>query len=164
MALVEPGIGLIFWTSAAFIILWVFLGKVAWKPILKAIKDRENSIAEALDSSKHAKSEVEKLKGEINDMKLLARNEREGILKEAKENASKIIAEAQEKAREEGNRLIVSAQEAIQNEKKAALAEVKDQVAKLSLEIAERVIRQQLATDSAQQALVNDMLKELKLN
>ena len=164
MDIVTPGIGLIFWTALLFSLVLVVLRKFAYKPILQTVKAREDSIREALSSSSKAKDEVEALKKEIEEMKQTARAEREIILKEAKDSASKIMTESQDSARKEYERIVASAQEDIQNEKKAALAEVKNQVAKFSVEIAEMLLRKELSDEDYQKKLINEMLDETKLN
>jgi F-type H+-transporting ATPase subunit b len=164
MDIVTPGIGLIFWTALLFLLVLVVLRKFAYKPILEAVREREDSIREALSSSTKAKDEVEGLKKEIEEMKLTARAERETILKDAKDTAGKILAESQEAAKKEYERIVSAAQEDIQNEKKAALAEVKDQVAKFSVEIAEKLLRAELSDGKQQEKLINELLKETKLN
>ena len=164
MEIVTPGIGLIFWTSILFSIVLVVLGRVAFKPIAAALKSREEEIEKALSASSQAKEEVDTLKGEIDKMKKDARAEREQILKEAKDAASKIVSEAQEKANEERTKIVASAQEAIQSEKHQAIAEVRKQVASLSLDIAEKVIRQNLSSNDAQKKLVNQFLDEVNGN
>jgi len=164
MEIVTPSIGLIFWTSILFLIVLVVLGRVAFKPIAAALKSREEEIEKALSASSQAKEEVDTLKGEIDKMKKDARAEREQILKEAKDAASKIVSEAQEKANEERTKIVASAQEAIQSEKHQAIAEVRKQVASLSLDIAEKVIRQNLSSNDAQKKLVNQFLDEVNGN
>ncbi|UZR95045.1 F0F1 ATP synthase subunit B [Chondrinema litorale] len=164
MDIVTPGIGLIFWTALLFSLVLVVLRKFAYKPILQTVKAREDSIKEALSSSTKAKDEVEALKKDIEEMKQTARAEREIILKEAKDSAGKIITESQDAARKEYERIVASAQEDIRNEKKAALAEVKNQVAKFSVEIAEKLLRKELSDEDYQKKLINELLDETKLN
>ncbi|MBT33563.1 MAG: ATP synthase F0 subunit B [Thalassobius sp.] len=164
MDIVTPGIGLIFWTALLFALVLVVLRKFAYNPILQTVKAREDSIREALSSSSKAKDEVEVLKKEIEEMKQTARAEREIILKEAKDSASKIMTESQDSARKEYERIVASAQEDIRNEKKAALAEVKNQVAKFSVEIAEKLLRKELSDEDYQKKLINELLDETKLN
>ncbi len=164
MDIVAPGIGLIFWSSLLFLSVLLILGKVAFKPIAAALKNREEEIEKALSASSQAKQEVDALKSEIEKMKKEARAEREQMLKEAKENASKIVTEAQEKAKDEYNRILGSAQAAIQNEKRAAVADMRKQAATLSLEIAEKVLRTQLSNDEAQRKLVSKFLDEASAN
>lgn len=164
MELVKPAIGLVFWMLLFFSFIFLILKKFAFPAILKALKEREDSIQNALDSAKRAKEEMQNLKAENERILQEARNERDVILKEARETKDMIVNEARAKATTEADRLITIAREAITNEKMAAITELKNQVATLSIEIAEKVIRQQLSTDEKQKALVNDLLKEVKLN
>src|SRR4051812_22042945 len=164
MELVKPAIGLVFWMLLGFGIIFLILKKFAFPAILKALKDREESIQNALDSAKRAKEEVQSLKAENERILQEARNERDVMLKEARETKDMIVNEARTKAQSEADRMITIARETIQNEKLAAIAELKNQVATLSIEIAEKMIRQQLSNDDKQKALVNDLLKDVKLN
>lgn len=164
MELVKPEFGLIFWMTISFGILVFLLTKFAWKPIMKALKDREQSIENSLKSAEKARSEMVNLKADNEKLLVEARNERDQILKQARDTKDQIINEARGKATEEADRLIKIARESIHNEKMAAITELKNQVANLSIEIAEKVIRQQLATDEKQKALVVEMLKDVKLN
>ncbi len=164
MELVKPEFGLVFWMTVSFLIVVFILRKFAWGPILSSLKDRETSIEDALNAAKKAKEEVANMKAENEQLLKQARNERDMMLKEARETKDAIVNEARAKAQTEADRMISSAREAIQNEKMAAITELKNQVATLSIEIAEKVIRQQLASDDKQKALVNDLLKDVKLN
>ncbi len=164
MELVRPEFGLIFWMTVSFLIVLFLLKKFAWKPILNSLKERESSIEDALNSAKKARDEVSNMKAENERILQEARNERDVLLKQARETKDQIINEARTKAQTEGERLITLARETINNEKMAAITELKNQVATLSIEIAEKVIRQQLSTDEKQKALVNDLLKDVKLN
>jgi F-type H+-transporting ATPase subunit b len=164
MELVKPDFGLIFWMLLSFGILVFLLAKFAWKPILKALKEREQSIEDSLRSAEKARNEMANLKADNEKLLAEARNERDKILKEAREAKENIINEARGKASEEADRLIKIARESIHNEKMAAITDLKNQVANLSIEIAEKVIRQQLSTDEKQKALVAEMLKDVKLN
>ena len=120
-ALVTPGVGLIFWTSIVFILLLVLLGKFAWKPILAAIKSREESIDEALKSAEKAKLEMQELKAGNEKILAEARAERDALLKEARDTKDAIINEAKTKAKSEADRILTSAREQITNEKNAAI-------------------------------------------
>ena len=164
MELVKPEFGLIFWMVISFGLIMLILKKFAWKPILTMLHEREASIQDALDSAEKAKEEMKALQS--NNEKILAdaRNERDQLLKDAREIREKMIADAKGIATKEGERMLATARENIQNEKMAAITELKNQVATLSIEIAEKVIRQQLSTDEKQKALVNDLLKDVKLN
>jgi len=164
MELVKPEFGLIFWMSISFLIVVFLMRKFAWGPILSSLKERETSIEEALNAAKKAKEDVANLKSENERILQEARNERDMILKEARETKDMIVNEARTKAQVEGDRMITIAREAITNEKLAAITELKNQVATLSIEIAEKVIRQQLSNDEKQKALVQEMLKDVKMN
>lgn len=164
MELVKPAFGLVFWMLISFGIIVFLLKKFAWPVILKALDEREKSIADALNAAQRAKEEMASLKADNEKLLLEARNQRDLILKEAREAKDAIINDAKTKATEEADRLRKMAREDIQNEKKAALTELKSQVAHLSVEIAEKILRQQLNTDEKQRALVGDMLNEVKMN
>ena len=164
MELVKPEFGLVFWMTVSFLIVVFILRKFAWGPILSSLKERETSIEDALNAAKKAKDEVANMKAENEQLLKQARNERDLMLKEARDTKDAIVNEARVKAQTEADRMIASARETIQNEKMAAITELKNQVATLSIEIAEKVIRQQLASDEKQKALVNDLLKDVKLN
>jgi F-type H+-transporting ATPase subunit b len=164
MELVKPEFGLVFWMTVSFLIVVFILRKFAWGPILSSLKERETSIEDALNAAKKAKDEVANMKAENEQLLKQARNERDMMLKEARDTKDAIVNEARAKAQTEADRMIAAARESIQNEKMAAITELKNQVATLSIEIAEKVIRQQLASDEKQKALVNDLLKDVKLN
>jgi F-type H+-transporting ATPase subunit b len=162
--LVTPDVGLLFWTTVTFLILLVLLRKFAWKPILNAVKAREESIDEALDAAEKARSEMAQLKSDNEKILKEAREQRDGILKEAREIKDKTIAEAKEKAGEEANRIIADAREQIENQKMAAITELKNQVGAMSISIAEKVLRAELEDKAKQEALVNEQLKDFNLN
>ena len=164
MELVIPSIGLIFWTSLVFIILLFLLGKFAWKPILKSVKERETKIETALEASEKAREEMAALKSLNEDLRKEALLERDTLLKEEREIKDKIVAEAKSTANEEGERIIEAAREVIKNEKMAAVTELKNQVATLSIEIAEKIVREKLSTDEKQKALVDGLVEEINLN
>ena len=164
MELVTPGIGLIVWTSLAFLIAWFILGKFAWKPILKALGDRERSIEEALESAERAKREMAELKSKNDDLLKEARKERDEILKEARETRDMVIGEAKNKAKEEADKIVAGARETIRNEKMAAVTELKNQVAVLSIEIAERILQDELSDSTKQKSLVDNLMDDVKLN
>lgn len=158
MEIVTPGLGLIFWTALLFLTVLIVLSKTAFKPIAKALKSREESIEKALKAADSAKEEVSALKSEIVDMKKAARAERAEILKEAKASGAKIMAEAQEKAKAEGAKIIAAAHESIRSEKDAALADIRRQVATLSVQIAEKLIERDLENKGAQERLLDQLL------
>ncbi|MBK7965110.1 MAG: F0F1 ATP synthase subunit B [Bacteroidetes bacterium] len=164
MELVKPEFGLIFWMSISFLIVVFLMRKFAWGPILSSLKERETSITDALNAAKKAKEEVANMTAENERILQEARNERDVILREARETKEQIINESRAKAQVEGDRLINLAREAITNEKMAAITDLKNQVAYLSIEIAEKMIRQKLSNDEQQKALVQEMLKDVKMN
>ena len=162
--LVTPHLGLIFWSALTFIIVLFVLSKYAWKPILNAVKERELSIERALSQAEKARNEMAKLQAENEKLLEEARVERDKILREAQVVAANIVNDAKSKASEEGNRLLENAKSAITIEKNAALSEIKTQVATLSVQIAEKLLRRELQSEKAQQELVSDYISDLKLN
>ena len=162
--LVSPDPGLFIWSTVAFLILFFLLSKFAWKPIVKALDERERSIEDALTKAEMAKAEMAKLISENEDLLKEARLERDHILKEAKEIKDQMINDAKDQAKAEGAKLIEKAKTEITNQKLAAMAEIKNQVSGLSIEIAEKVLRKQFEDQGKHQPLVNDLLKEVKLN
>jgi F-type H+-transporting ATPase subunit b len=163
-SLIEPGLGLIVWTTIVFILLLVILAKFAWKPILTAIKTREQGITDALASADRALNEVRELKS--NNERLLAegRAERDNLLKEAREMKESIINEAKSKATKDAERIMQTAREQIINEKNAAITDLKNQVATLSIDIAEKILKSELTQDEKQKTLVGNLIKDLNLN
>ena len=163
MDLVTPELGLVFWTTLSFLILLFLLRKFAWKPILGAINDRERSIEDSLAKADAAKFEMERLSEEIEASLKQARIERDDILSEARKVKEKIIAESKEAAQAEGAKMIEKARVEITSLKAIAMADVKNQVASLSLEIAEKVLRKQFEDSKNQDELVTELLKEVKI-
>lgn len=163
MNIVAPE-SLIFWTTIIFLLLLILLRKFAWKPILGAVRSRETSINDALEAAEKAKLEMQNLHADNEKLLQEARAEREAMMKEARELKAKMIADAKDNAKEEADKMVAQAQAAIESEKKAAIAELKQQVATLSLEIAEKVVKHELADSDKQMKLVNEMLGEAKLN
>lgn len=164
MDLVTPQIGLVFWTTLCFAILLFILGKYAWKPILAAVAERENSIESALSKAEAVKEEMARLTSENEALLKQARAERDAILSEATKVKNQIISDAKDAAHKEGARQIEQARLEINNQKAIALADVKNQVASLSLEIAEKVLRKQFEDSKKQDELVRDLLKDVKLS
>ncbi len=157
-------IGLFFWQSVLFIGLIFLLKKFAWKPILDSVNDREEGIKNALESAEKAKLEMENLQSDNQKLLKEARAEREAMLKDARDIKNKMIEEAKEDAREAAVKLTEQAKASIISEKKAAIAELKNQVANLSIDIAEKVVREELSNKDKQIKLVESMLGEAKLN
>jgi F-type H+-transporting ATPase subunit b len=164
MELVKPAFGLVFWMSVSFLIILFLLKKFAWPVILNSLEERERSITDALKAAEKAKAEMAQLNADNERLIQEAKIQRDQILAEARNAKESIIAEAKIKATEENDRLRRQAREEIQNEKNVAIADLKNQVAVLSLEIAEKVIRQNLSNDTKQKELVGDLLKDVKVN
>jgi F-type H+-transporting ATPase subunit b len=164
MELVTPGIGLIIWMTLSFGIVLFILKKLAWRPILDALRKREDSIEEALQSAENARGEMTMLKTDNEKLLEESRAEREKMLKEALATANKIKDDAKEEAAKIGNRMVADAKNTIEIEKKAALTDVKNQVASLSILIAEKLLRKKLGEENEQKKLVDDFVKEINLN
>jgi F-type H+-transporting ATPase subunit b len=164
MDLLLPGQGLIIWQLVIFLGLFFLLAKLAWKPILSSLKEREESIQQALDSAENAKKEMASLKQDNEKLLRETREERDKILRDARTAANRIHDEAQADAKKNADRLIEDAKSIIQTEKNAALRDVKEQVAMFSLDIAEKLIRKNLSDDKSQKDLANTFIKDLKLN
>ncbi len=163
-SIITPDLGLVFWTFLIFVVLWVILGKFAFKPIVGALKDRENSIQESLDSARKAKEEMMILTAKNEELLKEAREEQTRIIQEAKNTGTKILEDSREKAKEEYTKLVDSAKKAIEVEKMAALTELKNHSARLGIEIAEKLLRQELSNKSSQEALVQNLIEEAKFN
>lgn len=164
MELVMPNPGTIIWMIIIFGIVLFVLKKFAWKPILNALKEREDSIASALNSAEEAKKEVAGIKADNEKIMAEARREKEAILKDARAMKDKIVEEAKTKAGAEAQKTIDQARQQIEAEKSAAISEMKQQLAELSILIAEKVIKRQLQGDEQQEEMVNDLIDDIKLN
>ncbi len=164
MGLLTPGLGLIVWNLIGFFILLYILGKFAWKPILKSLKERETGIADSLATAEKVKAEMAQLKSENEALLAKAREERAQLLKEARDTKDKIINEAKEQAKTEANKIIAEAQQAIQTQKMAALTDVKNQVGHLVIDVAEKVLRRELGNKSEQENYIKQLANEVKLN
>ncbi len=164
MELLTPGIGLIFWTLIAFLIVFIILRKYAWKPILSSLKARETSIASAIASAESMRAEMALMKNENEALLAQARDERAKMIKEAKDMGAKMIGEAKDKARNEYDRIVAEAQIAIQQQKNAALTEVKNQVGNLVIEVSEKVLRRELANRNEQEGFIKQQAEIVNLN
>jgi F-type H+-transporting ATPase subunit b len=164
MGLLTPGLGLMVWNLIGFLILLFILGKFAWKPILKSLKERETGIADSLATAERVKAEMAQLKSENEALLAKAREERAQLLKEARDTKDKIINEAKEQAKIEANKIIVDASAAIQQQKMAALTDVKNQVGALVIEVAEKVLRRELTDKPQQENYIKQLTGEVKLN
>ncbi len=163
MQLTSPE-SLIFWTTIIFIAFLLLLKKLAWKPILGAVKSREDSINNALLAAEQAKKEMQNLQADNQKLLQEARAERDAMIKEAREIKDKMIADAKEEAQALGLQLIEQAKASIQSEKNAAMSELKNQVSSLSLEIAEKVLKDELSNTESQTKLVDKLIGEVRLN
>lgn len=164
MGLVIPDTGLLFWMLITFgIVLWI-LGKYAWKPIMKSLKEREETIQGSLDAAKKAKEEIEKLKDENKKIMAEARAERDNILKEAKEIREKMLREAENDAKLKADKILEDTRLQIESEKKKAIDELKASVADLTIEISEKILRKELENKDKQKEYINQLVKDAKLN
>jgi F-type H+-transporting ATPase subunit b len=161
---VLPDIGLVFWNTIAFLILLIVLGKFAWKPMLKAIAERESGIEEALLRADKMKAEIAAMQNENEALLAKAREERAGMIKDAKDTADKMVTDAKDKAKQEYERIISDAQLAITQQKNAALTEVKNQVGSLVVEVAEKILRKELSNKAEQESYIKQIAEGVKLN
>lgn len=161
---ITPEVGIFFWTTIIFLAVWFFLGRFAFKPIQDALKKRENDIQIALDEAKKARQEMANLKSENQALLAKAQEERALILKEAKEAKDSIIATANERAKLEYKEMMDKAKEDIQNQKMAAITDLKNQVGQMSIEIAEKLLQRELSTKKDQEQFVVSLVDKIKLN
>jgi F-type H+-transporting ATPase subunit b len=164
MGLVSPNPGTIFWMLLIFGIVFYILKRFAWKPILNALKERENSIRDALNSADLARKQIEDLKADQDLIRANALKEKDLILKEARDIKDRILAEAKEKAQQEGAKMIAQIKDQIENEKISALNDVRQQVADLSVRIAEKILQEKLKSTPHQEQLIQSQLENFKLN
>lgn len=164
MDLVTPSIGLVFWSTISFLVLFFLLTKFAWKPITAALQEREDSIDEALKAAENARKQMEKLTADNEKLLNQARAERDAMLKDANDMKESIIAQAKKSAVEEGNKMIANAKASIEQEKVSAMNELKTQVALLSVDMAEKILRKKMEDRTQQEAFVNENLKSISLN
>ncbi len=164
MGLVLPDFGLLFWMMLTFLVVLFILKKFAWKPILGSLKEREDSIEDALRSADKAREEMVKLQADNEKILAEARQERDNMLKEARDVKQQMIDDAKSQANTEAKKMIESAKQVIENEKVSAIQEMKKTIASMSIQIAEKILKQQLADSKEQQELVDKYLKDLKLN
>lgn len=164
MELIKPDLGLLVWMLLSFGVVVFVLAKFAWKPILKALKDRERSINKSLTAAQRAKEEMAKIEFGNEKITALAKIERDNLLKEAKELKDKIIEEAKEEARKEAKQIIDQAVQSVHKEKNEAINEIKNQIAALSVDIAEKLIKQKLTDESKQKKLLDSLIENIDLN
>lgn len=163
-ALITPNIGLMFWTLLTFVVLLIVLKKFAWGPILSGLKEREQSIENALLEAQNAREEMKNLRSENENLLNEARAERDKMLREAKETREKLISDAKTQAQEEGKKIIAQAKESINKEKEQAFRELKEQVVLLSTEAASKILKRELAPQANQEALIGTYLNDVNPN
>jgi F-type H+-transporting ATPase subunit b len=164
MNLVTPGLGLIFWQLITFLLVLFLLARFAWKPIMSSLREREDTIEGALRAAEQAKADMTKLKAENERLLEDARAERDIMLRKAQQTSEAIVEEAKNKASVESAKIVESAKQQINAERLAALSDIKRQVAVLSIEIAEKLLRNQLKEEKAQRELVDQLVKDASLN
>jgi F-type H+-transporting ATPase subunit b len=163
-SLTTPAIGTVVWTTLIFSLFFILLSKYAWKPILNAVKARDEMIKGSIESAAKAREDMLKLQGDNEAILRKAREEREGILKEARDVRDKLISDAKGKASEEAEKLIEKARAAIETEKRKALSEIREQVAVLSVDIASKLLGEKLKQTGEQEKLIDNYLKEIDFN
>lgn len=164
MELLLPHLGLIVWTFLAFIIVLFILKKYAWKPIISGLNDREAKIADSIASAEKVKLEMAQLKSENENLLAKAREERAVMLKEAKEIKDKMIGDAREEAKVQAAKIIADAQATINNQKMAAMIDIKNQVGKMVVEVSEKILRRELSNKTEQETFIRQLTDEIKLN
>lgn len=164
MDLLTPELGLFVWTLLAFLIVFIILRKFAWKPILTMLNERETGIADAIASAERVKKEMSQLQAENEKIMQQAREERSAMLKEAKEQADMIVSKAKDSTKAITDKMVGEATQQIQQQKMAALTEVKNEIGKLAVEVAEKVLRKQLATADAQNDYAKLLVEDIKMN
>lgn len=164
MELLLPSMGLLFWTLIAFIIVFLILKKFAWRPILQSLNEREKTIADSLSTAEKVKADMVLLKSENEALLAKAREERAMMIKDAKDTSDKMISEAKDRAKGEYDRILRDAQSAIEQQKMAALIDVKNQVGNLVIEVAEKVLRRELSNKPDQETYIRQLAEDVKLN
>jgi len=164
MGLILPGLGLIFWTSIAFLIVFFLLKKYAWKPILSSLNEREKKIDDALKAAELAEQRMKDIQAQNENLLAEAAKEREVMLRAAREASEKMVADAKDKAQAEANKMLEQARAAIGNEKMKAMTEIKNEVGRLSLDIAEKILREKLADADKQHGNIEKLLNEASFN
>jgi len=164
MNLITPEFGLLFWQTVTFLFLLLLLSRFAWKPIMSSLREREETIEGALRSAELARQEMTKLRADNERLLDEARAERDAMMRKAQQTADAIVEEAKNKAAAESNRIVESARAAILSERQAAIDDIRRQVATLSVDIAEKVIRRQINGDTQQRQLVDQFVKDIHLS
>ncbi len=164
MDLLTPSFGLIIWTLLSFLIVFYILKKYAWKPILNSLKERETIISDSLSTAAKVKAEMVQLKSENEALLVKAREERAGMIKDAKDISDKMVLDAKERAKLEYDRIIANAHSAIEQQKMAALIDVKNQVGNLVIEVSEKILRRELSDKAEQEKYITQLADNVKLN
>lgn len=164
MELLTPEFGLFFWTLLAFLVVLFILRKFAWKPILKTLSERETGIADSIAAAERVKKEMQEMQAENEKIMADAREQRSRILKEAKDEQERIINKAKDDTKTIADKMIADAQQQIQQQKMAALTEVKNEIGNLAVEVAEKVLRKQLASAESQNEYAKMLVDEIKMN
>ncbi len=164
MELITPDVGLIFWMTLSFLILLLLLGKFAWKPVLKMLNKREEKISMALNEANLAREQMKQLAADNERLLLAAKDERDAILNEARKVSQKMYDDAKARAQEESQRIIASAKDDINIEKQKAITDIRNTIAEISLEIAEKVIEHELSDKHKHQQYINKRVEELNFN
>jgi F-type H+-transporting ATPase subunit b len=162
--MLDVGLGLFAWNLIAFLVVLFLLRKFAWKPIISSLNERETKIADSIATADRVKAEMAQMQSENEALMAQAREERAAMLKEAKETRDKMVNEAKEQAKLEANKIVAEAQQAINNQKMAALTDVKNQVGALVVEVAEKVLRRELANKADQENYIKELSNAVKLN
>jgi F-type H+-transporting ATPase subunit b len=162
MDLLTPSFGLLFWTLLAFLVVFFLLRKFAWGPILSSLGEREKTIADSLATAEKVKAEMAQMKSENEALLVLAREERAQMLKEAKDTKDKIINEAKEQAKLEANKIFADANQALENQKMAAITDVKNQIGNMVIEVSEKVIRKELSNKQDQEIYIRKLADDLQ--
>ncbi|MDB2702387.1 F0F1 ATP synthase subunit B [Flavobacteriaceae bacterium] len=160
----EFSFGLFFWQTLLFVGLLLLMAKYAWKPILTAVEERENTIKDSLEAADKAKTDMEAIQADNKRILKEARAERDALLAEAKKASTQIINEAKDAAKTEADKIAAAAQEAILQEKNAAINDIKNQMASLSIEIAQKIVQGELSDQKKQEQLVEKLVKEIEIN
>lgn len=164
MELLTPEFGLFFWTLLAFLVVLFILRKFAWKPILKTLSERETGIADSIAAAERVKKEMQEMQAENEKVMADAREQRSKILKEAKDEQERIINKAKDDTKTIADKMIADAQQQIQQQKMAALTEVKNEIGNLAVEVAEKVLRKQLSSAESQNEYAKMLVDEIKMN
>ncbi len=164
MSLLTPDFGLLIWTLVAFLVVFFILGKYAWPAIIKGLRDREQTIADSLETAKKVKAEMAQMKSENEAILAKAREERAQMLKEARETRDKMVSEAKEQAKAEASKIVADAQQQINAQKMAAITDVKNEVGKLVIEVTEKILRRELSDKKAQEDHIKSLVNEVNLS